>query len=272
MPEHKNIASIILAAGRGSRMHGYYGNKTLLPLIPGSSESEGSVPMLKHILKTLPEGPKAIIVNHHKEDVIKNSSFPEIYHYEQPILNGTGGAVLAARPFLEKIFCPYIIITMGDIPLVSEKTYLSLVNKLDHTKMAVLGFVSVDKKRYGLCRTRGKDVLSIIEWEYWCNFSEEDLRELTVCNAGIYAIRREELLRLTDALEKKPHIVKKISDGKLTNKTEYFLTDIVEHLASEGTPPECVLSENELEVTGVDDLDALHKVQKEYQKTPRLIS
>ena len=267
MSEHKRIASIILAAGKGSRMQGYSGNKTLLPLIPGSSETEGNVPMLIHILKTLPEGPKAIIVNHYKEDVIKNSSFPETYHYEQPILNGTGGAALAARSFLEKIFCPYIIITMGDVPLISQKTYLSLVDKLDRRKMAVLGFIPTDKKRYGLCRITGEDLLSIIEWEYWHSFSEEDLCELTVCNAGIYAIRREELLRLTSILEKKPHIVKKISDGKLINKTEYFLTDIVEYLVSEGTPPGYVLSKNELEVTGVDDLSALRKVQSEFQKT-----
>lgn len=267
MTKYKKIASIILAAGKGSRMHGYYGNKTLLPLIPGSAESEGSVPMLMHILKTLPEGPKAIIVNHHKEDVIKKTSFPETYHYEQPVLNGTGGAVLSARHFLEKISCPYIIITMGDIPLVSKKTYISLVDKLDHRKMVLLGFVPADKKRYGLCKIREKNVLGIIEWEYWHNFSEEDLRELTVCNAGIYAIKREELLRLADMLEKKPHIVKKISDGKLINKTEYFLTDIVEYLASEGTPAGYVLSENEAEVTGVDDFNALHKVQKEFQKS-----
>ena len=267
MPEHKKIASIILAAGKGSRMHGYSGNKTLLPLIPGSSESEGSVPMLTHILKTLPEGPKAIIVNHYKEDVIKISSFPETYHYEQPILNGTGGAVLVARPFLEKILCPYIIITMGDIPLISKKTYLSLIDRLNHKKMAVLGFVPADKKRYGLCKIRGQNLLSIIEWEYWHNFSEKDLYELTICNAGIYAIQREELLRLTSILEKKPHIVKKISDGKLIDKMEYFLTDIVEHLTSEGTPPGYVLAKNELEVTGVDDFSALRKVQNEFQKT-----
>ena len=265
MSEHKNIASIILAAGRGSRMRGYSGSKTLLPLVPSVSISEGSTPMLSHIINTLPEGPKAIIVNYNKEDVIKNSSFPEIYHYEQPVLNGTGGAVLAARPFLEKISCPYIIITMGDIPLVSTKTYLSLVDKLNHKKMAVLGFIPADRKRYGLCKITEKDVLSIVEWEYWHTFSEENLCKLSVCNAGVYAVQRKELLRLVDMLEKKPHIVKKMSDGELINKTEYFLTDIIEYLTSEGNPSGYVLAENELEVIGVDDFSSLQKVQHEFQ-------
>ena len=58
-----------MAAGRGSRMREYEGNKTLLPLVPGNSTYEGTQPILVHILKSLPPGPKAIIVNHKKEDV-----------------------------------------------------------------------------------------------------------------------------------------------------------------------------------------------------------
>ncbi|MBW2248885.1 MAG: MobA-like NTP transferase domain containing protein, partial [Deltaproteobacteria bacterium] len=63
------IASIIMAAGRGSRMTGYEGNKTLLPLWPGTSTFEGSHPILLHLLANLPAGQKALIVNHCKEDV-----------------------------------------------------------------------------------------------------------------------------------------------------------------------------------------------------------
>jgi bifunctional UDP-N-acetylglucosamine pyrophosphorylase/glucosamine-1-phosphate N-acetyltransferase len=63
------VASIILAAGRGSRMKGYEGNKTLLPLIPGEPLFTGKNPMLIHILQSLPEGPKALVVHHKKEEV-----------------------------------------------------------------------------------------------------------------------------------------------------------------------------------------------------------
>ena len=44
------IASIIMAAGRGSRMQGYAGNKTLLPLWPGRTVFEGHHPILLHLM------------------------------------------------------------------------------------------------------------------------------------------------------------------------------------------------------------------------------
>ena len=39
-------ANIVFAAGRGTRMLGYAGNKTLLPLIPKTSAYDGDHPLL----------------------------------------------------------------------------------------------------------------------------------------------------------------------------------------------------------------------------------
>jgi len=64
MNTHLNTASLILAAGRGSRMEGFEGNKTLLPLVPEKSPFEGKQPILLHILNSLPVGPRAVVVNH----------------------------------------------------------------------------------------------------------------------------------------------------------------------------------------------------------------
>ena len=58
-----------MAAGRGSRMKGYDGNKTLLPLNPQSSMFDGSRPILMHLMESLPPGPKALIVNHCQKEV-----------------------------------------------------------------------------------------------------------------------------------------------------------------------------------------------------------
>ena len=49
-PFDSEIASIIMAAGRGSRMTGYAGNKTLLPLLSGNSAFAGSHLILHHLL------------------------------------------------------------------------------------------------------------------------------------------------------------------------------------------------------------------------------
>ena len=66
----KTTASLILAAGRGSRMKEFHGSKTLLPLIPRESPYKGDRPIILEILNNLPSGPKAVVVNHRKEDVI----------------------------------------------------------------------------------------------------------------------------------------------------------------------------------------------------------
>ncbi|MFC1869611.1 NTP transferase domain-containing protein, partial [Thermodesulfobacteriota bacterium] len=94
-------ASLIFAAGKGSRMKGFEGNKTLLPLIPGPSPFEGSRPILLHIINSLLPGPKAVVVNHRKEEVIASTRSLGLTYCEQPLLNGTGGALLASRDFLE---------------------------------------------------------------------------------------------------------------------------------------------------------------------------
>ncbi|MCF8129902.1 MAG: NTP transferase domain-containing protein, partial [Deltaproteobacteria bacterium] len=65
--DDQTTASIILAAGRGSRMKSYGGSKTLLPLIQGASPYSGRRPILPHIIENLPPGPKAVVVHHKKE-------------------------------------------------------------------------------------------------------------------------------------------------------------------------------------------------------------
>ncbi|MBT8338547.1 MAG: NTP transferase domain-containing protein, partial [Desulfatitalea sp.] len=83
------IISLIMAAGRGSRMNGYTGNKTLLPLCPVQSQFEGSRPIIEHIIDQLPEGPMALVVHHCKADVIAATGRWNVQYCVQPQLNGT---------------------------------------------------------------------------------------------------------------------------------------------------------------------------------------
>jgi hypothetical protein len=115
------IGSIIMAAGRGSRMKGFQGSKTLLPLAPMNSPFQGNQPILLHILGSLPAGPKALIVSHEKESIMEATRYLDLAYLEQPVLNGTGGALLAARPFLESAPCQNFIITMEMYPLFGRK-------------------------------------------------------------------------------------------------------------------------------------------------------
>jgi len=259
-------ASLILAAGRGSRMNEYQGSKTLLPLVPGKSRYDGSNLILLEILKNLPSGPKALVVNYKKEDVIQTTQGYDLTYCEQPVLNGTGGALLAARSFLETQQCDQLIITMGDIPLVKTATYKKLAEKLKSNCLTVLGFRPENKKQYGVLETQDDQVSKIIEWKYWKTYAREKQEALQICNSGIYAVKKNDLLRYLPILASKPHIVQKEINGTTTNVEEFFITDIVEYMRQDGLPVGYVLGD-ENEVMGVDDLAALERVQELFIKT-----
>ena len=264
-----DIASIIMAAGKGSRMQTYKGNKTLLPLIPGEKRFTGQRPILEQIIECLPPGPKSVIVNHCKDDVIKATEKYGVTYHEQPELNGTGGALLAAKSFLEDLAVSHVIITMGDVPLVTAATYKKLIDQLDHHAMVVLGFVPEDKKQYGILETEGKHVKRIVEWKYWHTFPEERQKQLSVCNSGIYAVRREVLCRYLPVLASRPQTVVKERNGVPTEIQEFFITDLVEFMVADNYTVGYALTEDETEAMGVDDPAALARAQQLFGARPR---
>ncbi len=261
-----------MAAGRGSRMKEYSGNKTLLPLIPDDSPFHGSRPILRHIIENLPTGPKAVVVNHQKQAVIKTTGSMGLCFCEQPVLNGTGGALLAATDFIRQSDGENIIITMGDVPFIQPDTYRRLVNRLSSTQMVVLGFTPDDKKKYGILEIDGTGVSKITEWKYWKNYAPEKQARLLVCNSGIYAIRKTTLIPYLAVLARRPQIVVKKINGVPTQIEEFFITDLVEYMVADGLSIGYVMTEDETETMGVDDPDALLKAQEIYKKQNSLKS
>ena len=270
MTREMETAAVIMAAGRGSRMQGYEGNKTLLPLIPVSSAFQGRHPILHHILENLPAGPKALIVHHCREDVVAATREAEITYCHQPVLNGTGGALLAAAGFLRTVDCDNVIITMGDVPFVEKATYRRILAQLADAHLVVLGFRPLDKKQYGLVEMAGGRAVRIVEWKYWKDYPNADKVALGICNGGIYAARRESLLRYMDILASRPQQVRKVIDGREQEFDEFFLTDLVAYMAADGLSVGCVVAQDEAEIMGVDDVDALGKAQQIYGEKYRI--
>jgi bifunctional UDP-N-acetylglucosamine pyrophosphorylase/glucosamine-1-phosphate N-acetyltransferase len=262
----KSTASVIMAAGRGSRMKAFEGNKTLLPLVPEKSPYEGSHPILLHILENLPAGPKALVVHHKKEEIIEATQGLDVIYCEQPELNGTGGALLAARSFIENQNSDQLNITMGDVPFVKKKTYLNLINQLKKYSLVVLGFCPEDKKQYGVLEIEGGLVRRIIEWKYWKTYPKEKHTRLRICNSGIYAARKSDLLRYLSILESKPQIVRKEVSGQWVEFEEFFITDLIEYMSADGLAVGCVITDEATETMGVDDPFALTKAQEIYRR------
>ena len=265
-----SIASIIMAAGRGSRMKGYCGNKTLLPLVPSDSLFAGRQPLLANIILNLPRGPKAVIVNHCKEEVIAAVSGFDVTFCEQPVLNGTGGAILAAQSFIAAQACSGFVITMGDVPFVRAETYARMAGLLGENDIVILGFCPKDKKQYGVLEIESGRVTKITEWKYWKDYPEEKKRTLSACNSGIYAVSKEALETFLPVLASRPQIVNKEVDGRMTAIEEFFITDLIEYMVADGRRVGYLVAEDEIETMGVDDLDALKKAQDLFKRDPNL--
>lgn len=262
----KDVACVIFAAGKGSRMMGYSGNKTLLPLIPGESPYEGEHPILLEVLQNLPPGPRGIVVNHCAEDVIRATRKPGTSYVTQPETNGTGGALLAARIFLESVSQDSVIITMGDVPMIHPDTYRRLIEELDRNVLAVLAFSPEDKAQYGMLEMEAGRVLRITEWKYWHTYPAERQASLRFCNAGVYAARRLVLLEYLSRLARQPHQVRKQRGDQWITIEEFFLTDLIE-LMSDDLLPIGVVTALEEEVMGVDTQDALRQAQSLYARS-----
>jgi bifunctional UDP-N-acetylglucosamine pyrophosphorylase / glucosamine-1-phosphate N-acetyltransferase len=258
-------ASIVFAAGKGTRMVDYSGNKTLLPLIPGTSVFDGDRPLLLEVLLNLPSGPVGIVVHHRAAEVKMATKAFAVTHILQPKTNGTGGALLAARGFLESVSQDAVVITMGDVPLIRRMTYEKLISRLDNQDFVILAFEPRERARYGMLEMEGENVLRIVEWKYWHTYSTERQARLKFCNAGVYALRRSVLLTYLDDLANQPHHVKKQQGEGWVTIQEYFLTDLVELMSKDGLKIGWVVAPEE-EVSGVDTPEALQAVQMHYKK------
>jgi bifunctional UDP-N-acetylglucosamine pyrophosphorylase/glucosamine-1-phosphate N-acetyltransferase len=261
----KQTASVILAAGRGTRMEGFDGNKTLLPLTPHGSPFEGEHPILVHILQSLPRGPKAVVVHHRKEAVMTLTRPLGVTYCEQERLNGTGGALLAARAFIAGADADHVIVTMGDVPLVKRATYERITDRLDESSFVVLGFRPRHKKQYGVLEIDRERVTRITEWKYWKDYTPEKQGHMQICNSGIYAANRSHLMPYLDLLASRPHRVHKVIAGEPREVEEFFITDLVQFMANDGRRVAFELASDEKEVMGVDDLQALVEVQANFR-------
>lgn len=259
-----NVLSIIMAAGRGSRMKGYSGNKTLLPLVPGSSTFKGRHPIVMHLMEHLPAGPRVLIVNHCQDEVRAITCDTGATYCEQPVLNGTGGAILAAENFIASQVAELVLITMGDVPFVKKTTYDNLVAGLDTHDLMILGFSPRDKKQYGVLEIENGQVRKITEWKFWKDYTALRQGELDVCNSGIYAVRKDVLLHYLPILASRPQIVQKEVNGKMTDIEEFFFTDLIEYMVQDDKRVGYHVAGDEFETMGIDDVAALERAQAIY--------
>lgn len=226
---NKNTATIVLAAGLGTRM------KSALPKVLHPLAGR---PMIQHLLGTLSDTgiDRVIVVTSDGADDVATAVAPNPTVVQKEQL-GTGHAALQAADKLAG-FDGDVLIMFGADPLITSETINALLaRRRDGAAIAVLGFRPDDPGLYGrLIIGADGDLEGIIEAR---DATPEQLAG-DLCNSGIMAVDGTCLFDLLGRV------------GNDNAKSEYYLTDIVSLARADGR--RCVIMEADdpSELIGVD--------------------
>ena len=248
-----NLAVIILAAGKGTRMESDLA-KVLHPL--------GGKPLVAWVLETaLSLDPERIvvIVGHQAEDVEASirerfSDFKGIEFARQTEMKGTGHAVQQAQTLLGD-FDGDIVVLCGDAPLLKSNTLGALVQKRGRNNAsAALCVAELENAgAYGrVLLTPEGQVQEIVEAK------DATAAQLAVhsVNAGTYCFDSKKLWPRLDALK---------SDNMAG---ELYLTDVIGMMTSEGERVDAVFVE-EREMTGINTKRELQELERQINTEKR---
>lgn len=237
-----NIKSIILAAGKGTRM---------CSNLPKVMHKVGGKPMFQHVIdtcRTLSDGGIIGVVGHSADEVItgiNDETIQWVHQYEQL---GTGHAVQQTISFIDDD--DVILIAYGDVPLVEEGTLGPLCRSIGEYDYALLTTHLDDPHGYGrIVRNSSGEIRKIVEEKD----ANDDIRKITEINTGIVAAKGKHLKRWLSLLDSK------------NAQNEYYLTDCVEHAVSEGARITSVNCADPDEIQGVNNRQQQAMVERCYQ-------
>ncbi len=228
-----NIATVILAAGKGTRMKSDLA-KVLHPIL--------GLPMLSYTLDLSLNGIRSektiVVVGHQAEQIEQRYRSPYIEFVRQEEQLGSGHAVLQAIPLLDG-FTGTVLILCGDVPLVRAGTLRSFIDtyRKNESTLAVLTAVLKDPYGYGRIIRTPEGWLERIVEEKDASDEERMTREI---NTGIYCVKAS-FLR-----EGIPEIGKENAQG------EYYLTDLVAVARKRGLRCSAHMVADPMEVMGIN--------------------
>ena len=232
---NKKVKSIILAAGKGTRM------KSELPKVLHTIFNK---PLLSYVLDAVNNtgliDESFVIVGHEAEkveDFVKSYSENAKCILQMPQL-GTGDAVNKATPYL-KDFDGYVIVVCGDTPLITADTLKKFVETHDNNKadLTVMSAIFDNPKNYGrIVRDNNGKFIAIIE-EKDATVEQKAVKEI---NAGIYCINWKTVSPAFSSLKNN------------NAQGEYYLTDIVKWAVAQNLNVQSYVLENNEEIFGIN--------------------
>jgi bifunctional UDP-N-acetylglucosamine pyrophosphorylase/glucosamine-1-phosphate N-acetyltransferase len=252
----EGIATVILAAGKGTRMKSDL-VKVLHPLL--------GLPMLSYPIDLSLNGIKAektiVVVGYQADQIKERFKNPQIQFVLQKEQLGTGHAVLQTIPFL-KNFNGTVLILCGDVPLVKAETLHSFIETFreNGSHLSVLTVVVKNPFGYGRIIRSLEGWLEKIVEEKDASEEERPVREI---NTGIYCIKASFLI---EGLRK---------IGKDNAQGEYYLTDLVEISRKNGFRCSAHIVSDPVEVMGINtrvDLAVANEVLKQEKLKELMLS
>ncbi|MGI5951111.1 MAG: bifunctional UDP-N-acetylglucosamine diphosphorylase/glucosamine-1-phosphate N-acetyltransferase GlmU [Brooklawnia sp.] len=239
-------AVIVLAAGGGTRMKSKLSK--LLHTVAGR-------PMLSYAVDAAAElRPErlVVVVGHLREQVEAHlaESYPQCTIVEQPVRNGTGGAVACAMPELPET--GEVVVTYGDVPMLDGTTLSQLVaeHRASRNACTVLTAVVPDASGYGRIVRDGEQVSRIVEHK---DASERE-RQINEINSGIYVFDGELLRAGLPTL--KPNNV----------QGELYITDLIAYAREQDQRVGAFTTEDVWQTEGVNDRVQLARMNAEVNR------
>jgi bifunctional UDP-N-acetylglucosamine pyrophosphorylase / glucosamine-1-phosphate N-acetyltransferase len=244
--QEQDLAVIILAAGKGSRMQTSLA-KVLIPV--------AEKPILDYVLdiaEKLHPNRTIVVVGHQADQVQEKFSNRGLEFVLQDEQLGTGHAARQTEQALND-FKGNILVLCGDMPLIKAETLERLL--LEHKKVAakcsVLTLKSKKKHDFGrIIRHGDGSVLRIVEHRD-ASTLEKIVDEF---NSGVYCFDKNLFFKALCCL----------SDDNV--QEEYYLTDTLEYAMKNGYPVASVQIEDTDEIFGINSPKDLKRAEKLLKK------
>ncbi len=243
----RKVATIILAAGKGTRMNSEK-PKVIFKL--------AGKPMINKVVETAKkvDSDLIVVVVGYKKDLVIDTvpADDNIKFVEQIEQNGTGDAVMVTEKEFQD-FSGDIFVLCGDVPLLRHQTLEKMLqhHREKNAACTVLTAIMDDALRYGrIVRNKDNSVQRIVEFKD----ATDQEKQIIEINTGIYCFDAQSLFL---ALEK-------VTNNN--NQEEYYLTDTLEILNEESRLVISVILEDIIEVSGVNSRKQLSDLENEFYR------
>jgi bifunctional UDP-N-acetylglucosamine pyrophosphorylase / glucosamine-1-phosphate N-acetyltransferase len=238
-----NITTIILAAGKGTRMRSAF---------PKILHKISDRPLLEHVYdmsKQLANNQIKIVYGHGAELVRASLKHFEANWIEQKQQLGTGHAVQQVADQIKDT--DTVLILYGDVPLLKLTTVKALLANVNDKSLGLLTVNLPDPSGYGrIIRESSGYVQKIVE-EKDASTDEKLIKEV---NTGIMAVKGDKLKSWLSQLKNN------------NAQGEFYLTDIIEMAVSEKIRVITTQPDTQEEVMGVNNRLQLSQLERVFQQ------